>query len=83
MAYVSIDQTSLASVEGVVVTSMTNSEAALNAELTAVGNMTSLGVADMIQIQYDMANYTVAGQTLSAIMKDMSDTFKSVVQKIG
>lgn len=83
MTYTSIDQTSLASVETVVVTSMTNTESVLNSELAAVGTMTSMGVADMIQIQYDMANYTVAGQTLSAIMKDMSDTFKSVVQKIG
>ncbi|HSY28032.1 MAG TPA: EscF/YscF/HrpA family type III secretion system needle major subunit [Burkholderiaceae bacterium] len=79
----SLDTVSLQSVDTFVSTAMSNSESQLNLELQAVATMTSMGIADMIQIQYYMANYTIAGQTLSAIMKDMSDTFKSVVQKIG
>jgi len=37
----------------------------------------------MIQIQCDAANYTVAGQTLSAIVKDVSETLKGVIDRIG
>jgi hypothetical protein len=64
----------LSTVEGAVGDSLAASEQNLNSELAAEGSMGSMGVADMIKIQYDMANYTEAGQTLSAIMKDMSDT---------
>jgi hypothetical protein len=62
---------------------MVASESTLGNLLLQISAMTSMGVADMVQVQYAMANYTVAGQTMSAIMKDITDTFKSVVQKIG
>jgi hypothetical protein len=58
-------------------------EATLNKELAAVASLKGLGVADMIQVQYDQANDTVAGQNLAQIMKDMTDTMKAVIQKIG
>jgi len=62
---------------------MANSESALSAELGATEQTENVNVEDMLQIQHDMAEYTTAGQTLSAIMKDESDTLKSVVEKLG
>ncbi len=78
-----LDAVGLANVTAVVQASMTSVQQALAAELDRVGQMQTLGVADMVQLQYEMADYTVAGQTLSAIMKEMSDTFKAVTQHIG
>jgi hypothetical protein len=78
-----LDAVGLANVSAVVQASMTSVQQALAAELDRVGQMPPSGVADMVQLQYEMANYTVAGQTLSAIMKDMSDTLKAVTQHIG
>ena len=57
-------------------------EQQLQRMLTHLGDESPISVADMVALQRQMADYTIAGQTLSAIMKDMSDTFKSVVQKI-
>jgi hypothetical protein len=78
-----LDAVGLANVTAVVEASMASVEQALVTELARVGQMEPIEVGDMIQIQYYMANYTIAGQTLSAIMKDMSDTMKAVIQKIG
>jgi hypothetical protein len=72
----------LASVSEAADESMAAAEQTLNSELAAVGSDPP-DVADMIQIQYDAANYTVAGQTVSAIMKDESETLKDVIDRIG
>ena len=76
------DKLDLSQVDSVVQAAMATSESALSAELGAIKPTENMNAEDMLQIQYDMANYTVAGQTLSGIMKDMSDTYKSVVEKL-
>jgi hypothetical protein len=73
----------LDSVSEAVAESMAANEAALSKELAAAQALEHLGVADMIQVQYDQANYTVAGQTLAQAEKDMADTMKTVSKKIG
>jgi hypothetical protein len=73
----------LPAVEEAVDDSLTTTQQALNSELAAEGSMESMGAADMIQEQYDMSNYIVAGQRLEAEEKDMSDTFQDVVDHIG
>ena len=74
---------SLDSVSEAVAAAAAANEATLNKELTAAAGLKHMGVADMIQVQYDQANYTVTGQTLARVMKDMTDTMKAVIQKIG
>jgi hypothetical protein len=72
----------LSAVEGVVDESMATTEQTLNSELAAEGSPGPMGAADMIKLQDEMANYTVAGETLSAIMKDVSDSEKEVIDRI-
>jgi hypothetical protein len=74
---------SLDSVSEAVAAAAAANEATLNKELAALGSLKGMGVADMIQAQYDRANYTMAGQKLAQVMKDAADTMKAVIQKIG
>jgi hypothetical protein len=53
----------------------------LSKELAAAQGLEHLGVADMIEVQYDQANDTVAG--LAQEEKDAADTMKTVSKKIG
>jgi hypothetical protein len=78
-----VSAVSLDSVSEVVAAAAAANEATLNKELAALGSLKGMGVADMIQVQYDRANYTMAGQTLAQVMKDAADTMKAVIQKIG
>ena len=76
-----LDVAGLQNLSGVVQTSMAAIQQ-LAAELDRVGN-TNMSAADLIEIQYEMAEYTQAAQMLSATMKELQDTMKTVVQHIG
>ncbi|MDB5798396.1 MAG: hypothetical protein JWP36_2298 [Paucimonas sp.] len=62
---------------------MSSVEADLSVTLAALPSGSAMSVTDMIQLQYKMSIFTITAQTMSAIMKDLSDTMKSIVQKIG
>lgn len=61
---------------------MNESESKLKTTLAGMGDGSKASVTDMVGLQYAMSVYTLSGQTISAIMKECSDTMKSVVQKI-
>jgi hypothetical protein len=64
------------------VASLNSMSAQLAATLAELGSQ-PVSAADMVALQTQMAQYTVAADAVSAILKEYSDTMKSVVQKIG
>jgi hypothetical protein len=42
---------------------------------------TSAGIGDLFDLQYKMSAYTISANTFSSVLKEFSDTMKSVVQK--
>lgn len=55
----------------------------LTTRLANLGSGAQLGVTDMVSLQKDMADYTMIGNLMSAVMKDIVDTLKGVVQRVG
>jgi Type III secretion needle MxiH, YscF, SsaG, EprI, PscF, EscF len=78
-----LDIAGMQNVSQAVSTSMASIQQQLADEMSRIGGGSTMSAADMIKIQYDMSHYTMAAQTLSSIMKDISDTMKAVVQHIG
>jgi hypothetical protein len=51
---------------------------------TALNNTkqgTTVGIGDLFDLQYKMSAYTISANTFSSVLKEFSDTMKSVVQK--
>ena len=78
MAEVTLDGVLAVTTEGI-----TTADGNLNTTLDALKNNTSIGAADMINLQFQMSTYTITVQAFSAIMKDISDLLKSIIQKVG
>ena len=62
-------------------TGINNAEVALRAGITKAQQGTSSGIGDLIDLQYTMSAYTISANTFSSVMKEFSDTMKSVLQK--
>ena len=64
-------------------TGMSAVEDLLSQTLSNMPSGSQMSVTDMVKLQYQMSVFTITAQTMSAVMKDMSDALKGVVQKIG
>jgi hypothetical protein len=51
--------------------------------LAQLGESQQMSAADLISLQSQMATYTVAAEAATNITKEVSDTLKSITQKIG
>jgi hypothetical protein len=56
-------------------------EGVLTLALQSVKQGTSVGIGDLFELQYKMSAYTISANTFSSVLKEFSDTMKSVVQK--
>lgn len=75
------DYVTLGEVAGIAKTGITNAEVILRSNITAAQQGTSIGIGDLIDLQYTMSAYTISANTFSSVLKEFSDTMKSVVQK--
>nr|WP_314622998.1 EscF/YscF/HrpA family type III secretion system needle major subunit [uncultured Noviherbaspirillum sp.] len=62
-------------------TGIEKAEITLRAGITKAQQGTSSGIGDLIDLQYTMSAYTISANTFSTVMKEFSDTMKSVLQK--
>jgi hypothetical protein len=58
-------------------------DADIQTALAEIGSGSSISIQDMVKLQYTMSRYTITASTFSSILKEFSDTMKSVVQKIS
>jgi hypothetical protein len=72
---------SLGEVAGLAKTGITNAEIILRDQIKSVQQGTSSGIGDLIDLQYSMSAYTISANTFSSVIKEFSDTMKSVLQK--
>jgi hypothetical protein len=77
------NQVTLNTVETNIAAGLADAETAVSAQLAILKTGSTMSVADMIQLQFVMSAYTITASTFSAIMKEISDTLKSVVQKMS
>lgn len=75
------DYVTLGEVASMAKTGINNAEVALRAGITKAQQGTSSGIGDLIDLQYTMSAYTISANTFSSVMKEFSDTMKSVLQK--
>jgi hypothetical protein len=62
-------------------TGIEKAEITLREGITKAQQGTSSGIGDLIDLQYTMSAYTISANTFSTVMKEFSDTMKSVLQK--
>ena len=60
---------------------ITAAEVTLRAGITKAQQGTTSGIGDLIELQFTMSAYTISANTFSSVMKEFSDTMKSVLQK--
>jgi hypothetical protein len=72
---------SLGEIAGLAKTGIQNAEVILRAGITKAQQGTSSGIGDLIDLQYTMSAYTISANTFSSVLKEFSDTMKSVLQK--
>ncbi len=60
---------------------ITTAEVTLRSGISKAQQGTSSGIGDLIELQYNMSAYTISANTFSSVMKEFSDTMKSVLQK--
>lgn len=60
---------------------ITTAEVILRENITKAQQGTTSGIGDLIDLQYQMSAYTISANTFSSVMKEFSDTMKSVLQK--
>jgi hypothetical protein len=60
---------------------ITSAEVTLRSGITKAQQGTSSGIGDLIELQFTMSAYTISANTFSSVMKEFSDTMKSVLQK--
>jgi hypothetical protein len=78
-----VTRLTLSEIQGKVSSMMDAVETDLSSMLASMSGGSQMSVTDMINLQYKMSVYTITAQTMSAIMKDITDTMKSIVQKIS
>lgn len=71
----------LGEIAGLAKTGINNAETVLRAGIAKAQAGTSSGIGDLIDLQYTMSAYTISANTFSSVMKEFSDTMKSVLQK--
>lgn len=71
----------LGEIAGLAKTGISNAEVVLRAGIKKAQEGTSSGIGDLIDLQYTMSAYTISANTFSSVMKEFSDTMKSVLQK--
>jgi len=71
----------LGEVAGLAKDGITKAEVTLRNQITSVQQGTSSGIGDLIDLQYSMSAYTISANTFSSVIKEFSDTMKSVLQK--
>ena len=71
----------LGEISGLAKTGIQNAEITLREGITKAQQGTSSGIGDLIDLQYTMSAYTISANTFSTVMKEFSDTMKSVLQK--
>jgi hypothetical protein len=71
----------LGEVAGIAKQGITGAEGVLRSALTSIKQGTSVGIGDLFDLQYQMSAYTISANTFSSVLKEFSDTMKSVVQK--
>lgn len=74
--YVNLSTVATIAKDGIV-----EAEKTLTAALSSVKQGTSVGIGDLFELQYKMSAYTISANTFSSVLKEFSDTMKSVVQK--
>lgn len=72
----------LAEINNLIATKMQTSEDEVRNMLSSLGDGSTASVTDLVGLQFNMSVYTITAQTVGAIMKESSDTMKSIVQKI-
>jgi hypothetical protein len=72
---------SLGEVANLAKTGITNAEVILRSGILKAQQGTSSGIGDLIDLQYTMSAYTISANTFSSVLKEFSDTMKSVLQK--
>ena len=60
---------------------ITTAELTLRSGIAKAQQGTTSGIGDLIDLQYQMSAYTISANTFSSILKEFSDTMKSVLQK--
>lgn len=75
-SYITLDE-----VAGLAKSGITTAESTLRTALTSIRQGTSVGIGDLFDLQYQMSAYTISANTFSSVLKEFSDTMKSVVQK--
>jgi hypothetical protein len=71
----------LGTVADIAKTGITDAEKVLTTALQSIKQGTSVGIGDLFDLQYKMSAYTISANTFSAVLKEFSDTMKSVVQR--
>jgi hypothetical protein len=71
----------LGTVADIAKTGITDAEKVLTAALSNIKQGTTVGIGDLFDLQYMMSAYTISANTFSSVLKEFSDTMKSVVQK--
>jgi hypothetical protein len=71
----------LGTVAGIAKDGIISAEAVLTTALNSIKQGTSVGIGDLFELQYKMSAYTISANTFSSVLKEFSDTMKSVVQK--
>jgi len=78
-----MSQVNLSSIGEAAKTGIESAEGVLTSAIANVKTGSSLGIGDMVDLQYKMSAYTVTANTFSALLKEVSDTMKSVAQKMS
>ena len=73
----------LQTIDDGIVTDMVQPEQDLENTLNGLGNGSTMSVTDMMNLQFQMSKYSITGSAASAVMKEISDTLKGIVQKVG
>lgn len=71
----------LGEVAGLAKDGINKAETILRSQISAAQQGTSSGIGDLIDLQYNMSAYTISANTFSSVLKEFSDTMKSVLQK--
>ncbi|WP_194712717.1 EscF/YscF/HrpA family type III secretion system needle major subunit [Noviherbaspirillum soli] len=71
----------LGEVAGTARDGIASAETVLRTALNSIKQGTSVGIGDLFDLQYQMSAYTISANTFSSVLKEFSDTMKSVVQK--
>jgi len=74
--YMNLSTVAAAAKEGIL-----GAEVFLSTALSNVKQGTTAGIGDLFDLQYKMSAYTISANTFSSVLKEFSDTMKSVVQK--